>query len=55
MKNIVISPLFFYENICGGAHWKRLNETIPMSTHHMFSWRNKGKKKQSKYPTLSGW
>ena len=24
-----------------GAHWKRLIETLPMSTDSMFSWRNK--------------
>ena len=26
----------FYENICCGGHWKRLFETLPMSTHNIY-------------------
>ena len=32
---MVIVLLFLHENIACGAHWKRLNETLPMSTHKL--------------------
>ena len=33
----LISP----QKTCCGSHWKCLSKELPMSTHNMFSWRNK--------------
>ena len=27
-----LNAVFFYQNICSGSHWKRLDETLPMNT-----------------------
>ena len=40
-KKMVILFLFLCESICYGAHWKRLIETLPLSTTKMFILKNK--------------